>query len=65
MLGLLMENFKKIIRSTWWTSDWFSIPLKDLYIFKITELKNSFKLKLIIDSVILNKYETFSETVNK
>jgi len=44
---------------------WSIIPLKDSHLFKIVELENSFKLKLITDSVILNKWKYFSRIVDK
>ena len=34
---------------------WFTIPLKDSYLFKMTELKIFFKQKLFTESIILNK----------
>ena len=44
---------------------WSTIPLKDLYLFKIVELKKFFKRKLITDLAILNKWESFSTMVDK
>ena len=38
---------------------------KDFYLFKIVEVKNFFKQKLIIDLIILNKWESFSRNINK
>ena len=42
-----------------------SILLKDPHLFKIAKIEYFFKQKLIIDSTILNKWESFSETVDK
>ena len=44
---------------------WSTIPLKDSHLFKIAEIKYFFKQKLITNSVILNKWESFSKTVDK
>ena len=44
---------------------WFIILLKNFHQFKIVELENFFKQKLITDSVILNKWKSFSGIVNK
>jgi len=44
---------------------WSTIPIKDLHLFKIIELEIFLKQKLIIDSAILNKWESFSRMVNK
>ena len=44
---------------------WFIILLKDFYLFKIVELKFFLKQKLITDSAILNKWESFSRIVDK
>ena len=37
---------------------WSIISLKDSYLFKIAELENFFKQKLVTDSAILNKLVT-------
>ena len=42
-----------------------TILLKKIYLFKIVELKNLFKQKLIIDLVILNKWDFFSGIIDK
>ena len=54
-----MRNYKAFIvmEST--------ILLKKKYLFKIVELENLFKQKLITDLVILNKCGSFSEIVDK
>ena len=44
---------------------WSIILLKNSYLFKIAELEIFFIQKLIIDSIILNKLEFFSEIVDK
>ena len=44
---------------------WSTILLKESHPFKIVELKKKFKQKLITDSAILNKWESFSGTVDK
>ena len=44
---------------------WFTIPLKDFHLFKIAESEIFFKQKLITDSTILNKWESFSRMVGK
>ena len=44
---------------------WFIIPLKDSHLFKIIELENFFKQKLITDLIILNKWEFFNGMMNK
>ena len=44
---------------------WSTIPLKDSHLFKIAELKKNFKQKLITDSIILNKWESFSRMMDK
>ena len=42
---------------------WSIIPLKNYHLFEITKLKIFLKQNLINDSAILNKYNSFSETV--
>ena len=44
---------------------WSIIPLKDSHLFKTAELEKNFKQKLITNSVILNKWESFSGIVDK
>ena len=44
---------------------WSTISLKDSHLFKITELEIFFKQKLITDSAILNKWESFSGMMDK
>ena len=45
---------------------WTTIPLKDSHLFKIVELKIFFlNKKLITDSIILNKWKSFSGMMDK
>ena len=44
---------------------WSIISLKDSHLFKIAELENFLKQKLITDSAILNKWESFNGMMNK
>ena len=44
---------------------WSIISLKDSHLFKIAELENFLKQKLITDSAILNKWESFNGMINK
>ena len=44
---------------------WSTFPLKDSHFFKIVELENFLKQKLITNSAILNKWEFFNGMIDK
>ena len=44
---------------------WSTILLKNSHLFKTAELEIFFKQKLIIELTILNKWESFSEMVDR
>ena len=54
----------EIIQSSGGPRHLFTIPLKDYHLFKIAELEFVFKHKLVTDSAILNRWESFSGMVD-